>query len=113
MFPVIKGSLEEVRRLPRHRRGTRFLSPSPVACPERSRRAPVWGHRITKSLSPEEGRSLPRHRRGTRFPGRRVLVAKYVQPRGPRHGEFPAAFTVSLPAEALAQVGHRPPATGP
>ncbi len=49
---------------------------------------------------------------GTRFPGRRVLVAKYVQPRGPRHGEFPAAFTVGLPAEALAQAGHRLPATG-
>ena len=40
---------------------TRFLSPSPVACPacpergrgERSRRAPAWGRRIAKFLSPE------------------------------------------------------------
>ena len=78
-------------------------APSPVA--------PATG-RIFRDSSLEEGRRLPRHRRGTRFPGRRDLAAKYVQPRDPRHGEFPAAFTVGLPAEALAQAGHRPPATG-
>ncbi len=59
-----------------------LLSPSPVA--------PATG-RIFRDSSLEEGRSLPRQWRGTRFPGRRVLVAKCVQPRGPRHGEFPAA----------------------
>ena len=82
-------SPEEVRSLSRQRRDTRFLSPSPVACPERSRRAPATG-RIFRGPSLEEGRSLPPCG-GTRFPGRRDLVAKYVQPRGPRHGEFPAA----------------------
>jgi hypothetical protein len=54
MFPVIKVSLEEVLC-------TRFLLPSSGACPacpersrgERSRRAPAWGRRIAKFLSPE------------------------------------------------------------
>ncbi len=58
-------------------------APSPVA--------PATG-RIFRDSSLEEVL-------GIRFPGRRDLVAKYVQPRGPRHGEFPAAFTVGLPAE--------------
>ncbi len=46
---------------------------------------------------------------GTRFPGRRVLVAKYVQPRGPRHGEFRGLYR--RPARRSFSAGGSP-ATG-